>query len=177
MKLDPTGDDKISRLDFLAMHGQRLIDNGYEIVPIKVGGKAPGFAGWEKSRASREQLTEWLDSGHKNAGVGILTKNTPAIDIDCRNEKLAAIMEKYCREKLGLKLMRIGLWPKRLLNHVALPCLRFSLLLVRAIHLQLLQGGRTLPKILVVAASNAVSAPQGIADGMRLVRRQRKRRL
>lgn len=110
----PVESDELKRFDYLAQHGQKLIDNGYHIVPIRFGGKAPGFDGWEKSRASRDQLTEWLEGGHKTAGVGILTKNTPAVDIDCRNEKLAEIMEAYCREKLGVKLMRIGLWPKRL---------------------------------------------------------------
>lgn len=110
----PVESDELKRYDYLAQHGQRLLDNGYHIVPIRVGGKAPGFDGWEKSRATRDQLKEWLENGHKHAGVGILTKNTPAIDIDVRDAKVADLMEAYVRKHLGGKLVRFGLAPKRL---------------------------------------------------------------
>lgn len=106
--------DVIRKYDFLAQHGEQLLANGYHIVPIRVGGKAPGFDGWEKSRATKDQLTEWLQNGHRNAGVGILTKNTPAVDIDVRDEELALKLEEYVRKHLGGKLMRIGKSPKRL---------------------------------------------------------------
>lgn len=109
-----TGDDHVVRHDYLSQHGEKLLDNGYHIVPIKVGGKAPGYDGWEKSRRTRGQLKEWLENGHKNAGVGILTKETPAVDIDIRDEEVAELMETWVRENLGGTLMRIGKAPKRL---------------------------------------------------------------
>lgn len=110
----PVESDELKQYDFLSRYGQRLLDNGYHIVPIRVGGKAPGFDGWEKSRATKDQLKEWLESGHRHAGVGILTKNTPAIDIDIRDERVATLMDNYVRKHLGGKLVRIGKAPKRL---------------------------------------------------------------
>ena len=57
----------------LAHLGSRLIDNGYSIVPIAVGKKAPGFDGWSKVRSTKPQLDEWITSGHRQSGAGILT--------------------------------------------------------------------------------------------------------
>lgn len=110
----PVESDELKRYDYLFQHGQRLLDNGYHIVPIRVGGKSPGFDGWEKSRATKDQLKEWLENGYRKSGVGILTKNTPAIDIDVRDEAVALKMEAYVREHFGGTLMRIGMAPKRL---------------------------------------------------------------
>src|SRR5690606_14313951 len=100
---------------FLAQHGATLLDNGYHVVPIRTGSKAPGFDGWEKSRATREQLKEWLEHGHKWSGVGILTKNTPAVDLDIRDEEIAQEMEHWIKENIGLAPVRVGQQPKRLL--------------------------------------------------------------
>lgn len=114
MSRDPVNGDKLKHYDFLAQHGSKLLDNGYHIVPIRPGKKAPGFDGWEKSRATKDQLKQWLDGGHKHSGVGIMAKDTPAIDIDVRDEKVALLMEEYVREKMGGTLIRIGQFPKRL---------------------------------------------------------------
>lgn len=99
---------------YLALHGKTLLDNGYHVVPIKVGGKAPGFDGWEKSKATSAQLEEWLKHGHRWAGVGIVTKNNPAIDIDVRDADVADAMEAWVREHIGNAPKRIGQAPKRL---------------------------------------------------------------
>lgn len=109
------GDDRLdTKSGYLAQFGERLLENGYHVVPIKVGGKAPGFDGWEKSRATKAQLKEWVEHGHRWAGVGILTKNTPAIDIDIRDERVALLMDQWVRDHLGGTLVRIGQAPKRL---------------------------------------------------------------
>lgn len=99
----------------LAYLGSRLIDNGYSIVPIAVGKKAPGFDNWSKSRSSKPQLAEWIESGHRNSGVGILTKHTPAVDLDIRDEKIALEAEMKAREIFGDAPLRIGMPPKRLM--------------------------------------------------------------
>lgn len=101
--------------NFLAKHGEALIDQGYTVVPIQPGKKAPGFDGWQKAKASKDQLRAWLGEGFKNAGVGILTKYTCAIDIDCRDEAAALKFEKWCLENIGPAPVRIGMPPKRLL--------------------------------------------------------------
>ena len=62
---------------YLKSHGEKLIDNGYNIVPIEPGKKAPGFDGWQKTRASQVQLNKWLESGREHHGVGIITAHTP----------------------------------------------------------------------------------------------------
>lgn len=114
MTARPIESDKLTRNDYLAQHGAKLLDNGYQIVPIRPGGKSPDFDGWAKAKASKEQLKEWLDGGHKNAGVGILTKFTPAVDLDIRDPEVAALMVKYVQEVMGGKLLRVGQAPKAL---------------------------------------------------------------
>jgi hypothetical protein len=99
----------------LAYLGSRLIDNAYEIVPIAVGKKAPGFDNWSKARSNKPQLAEWIESGHRNSGVGILTKRTPAVDLDIRDEKVALEAEEKARKIFGDAPLRIGMPPKRLL--------------------------------------------------------------
>lgn len=99
----------------LANLGSRLIDNGYSIIPIAVGKKAPGFDNWSKARSTKPQLEEWITSGHRHSGAGILTKHTPAVDIDVRDEKIALEAEAKAREIFGDAPLRIGMAPKRLL--------------------------------------------------------------
>lgn len=100
---------------YLALHGKTLLAQGYTVVPIQQGKKAPGFDGWQKSKATTAQLASWLEDGYKRSGVGILTKYTPGVDIDVRDEKVALEMETWCREHLGDAPLRIGEAPKRLL--------------------------------------------------------------
>jgi hypothetical protein len=101
--------------DYLAQHGETLIDNGYSIVPIQRGKKAPGFDGWQKSRSTKAQLNEWLEYGHKNSGVGIITKHTPAIDIDVLDDDVVKKLSAWIETNLSDEApVRIGKAPKRL---------------------------------------------------------------
>lgn len=100
---------------FLAEHGQALIDNGYNIVPIWPGKKAPGFDGWQKIVSTKPQLKDWLASGHKDSGVGILTRTTPAIDIDVRDSEAAQRIENFICETINWAPTRVGKAPKRLM--------------------------------------------------------------
>jgi len=99
----------------LAYLGSRLIDNGYSIVPIAVGKKAPGFDNWSKARSTKPQLDEWITSGHRQSGAGILTKHTPAVDIDVLNEEVAREAVAKALEIFGEAPLRIGRAPKCLL--------------------------------------------------------------
>ena len=107
--------EEITRRDFLAQHGFALIDQGYTVVPIQPGKKAPGYDGWQKAKPSKAQIHEWLTNGFKNAGVGIMTRYTCAIDIDCPDEKSALHFERRALKLLGVAPVRIGKAPKRLL--------------------------------------------------------------
>lgn len=109
-----TSDSRIVR-DYLARHGDTLIDQGYSVVPIQQGKKAPGFDGWQKSKSTKSQVKDWLNDGFKNAGVGILTKVTCAIDIDCLDSTTALKFERWCLNEIGDAPVRIGKAPKRLL--------------------------------------------------------------
>jgi len=107
--------EEFIKRDFLQQHGVDLINQGYEVVPIQQGKKAPGFDGWQKAKSTVGQVKDWLEGGFKNAGVGILTKFTCAIDIDCRDEEAALFFERWCIENIGKAPVRIGQAPKRLL--------------------------------------------------------------
>lgn len=104
--------DRPENTGYLAKHGATLLDNGYTIVPIRPGKKAPGFDGWQNAKATKDQLREWVQHGHRMSGVGILTKNTPAIDIDVRDDDVAAKLSDYVRKKMGGTLFRVGRAPK-----------------------------------------------------------------
>lgn len=100
---------------FLAEHGAALIEHGYDIIPIKRGTKFPGFDGWEKTLADKALLKTWLANGHAKDGVGILTRNTPGVDIDVRDEVVAKAMEDWIIAHYDFAPVRIGMAPKRLL--------------------------------------------------------------
>lgn len=112
---DSDSDDTVIVRDYLARHGDKLIEMGYSVIPIQQGKKSPGFDGWQKSKATRGQIKDWLDGGFAMAGVGILTKWTCAIDIDCLDEPTALKFEDWCKSWIGFAPVRVGKAPKRLL--------------------------------------------------------------
>lgn len=101
--------------DYLEKHGLALIEAGYNIVPIDVGQKAPRYSGWQHTKADKAQYNTWLGEGRGRYGVGILTKNTPAVDIDVMDERIADIVEGWFTEAMGGAPTRVGQAPKRLL--------------------------------------------------------------
>src|SRR5690349_10846237 len=97
---------------YLSKFGPKALANGYEIIPIKPGTKRPPFDGWEDIRCSKKQLARWIDNGRGKHGVGILTRLTPLVDIDCRDKKIVAKMIAFTEELLGETLLRVGQAPK-----------------------------------------------------------------
>ncbi len=110
---------------YLAKQGAKLIDHGYRIVPIKRGSKAPPFDKWSEVRADKKLLRSWLDGsasvtrkGEKfkydgsRDGVGILTAETPLVDIDVRDAFLSARMVAFVNETVGVAPVRVGMAPK-----------------------------------------------------------------
>jgi P4 family phage/plasmid primase-like protien len=83
-------------------------------------GKAPGRRGphgwagypWQQETCSAADV-ERMERDHAN--VGLAAASFPALDIDCTDEGLAAIVEKVALEVLGQAPQRIGRFPKRLL--------------------------------------------------------------
>ena len=102
--------------NYLRDYGPRLIDNGYNIVPIKRGTKAPkGIAGWTEIKADLNQLGKWASKGF--VGVGVLCKNNPAVDIDVLDREVSSQMESIVRKMFPqyTLLSRVGKAPKTLL--------------------------------------------------------------
>lgn len=96
--------------------GKPLINNGYNIVPIMRGEKRPFLDGWQNIKADASELRAWLDDDKGKCGVGIITANTPAVDIDCLDDDLAAEMLAWIADEYGVsEPLRYGKRPKALL--------------------------------------------------------------
>lgn len=96
--------------------GDALVKNGYHIVPIMRGEKRPFLDGWQNIRADKGELRRWLDDGKADCGVGIITAHTPAVDIDCLDDDVAAEMLAWIEEEYGVsEPLRYGKRPKALL--------------------------------------------------------------
>jgi len=102
--------------NYLREYGPRLIANGYRVIPIRRGCKAPiGITGWTNIQADLNQLGQWASAGFE--GVGVLTKNNPGVDIDILDEAVSATMIEKVRNKYPGGLERIGKSPKTLIAY------------------------------------------------------------
>lgn len=105
---------------YLARYGGRLIDAGYQVIPIRRGSKAPpgDLDGWQKLRATKKDVKAWTEgpnAPYARAGLGLLTRKTPAVDLDLLDEAASLHMQRFVEENYGFAPVRIGLAPKRLL--------------------------------------------------------------
>lgn len=100
---------------YLAKYGERLIAAGYKIIPIVRGSKRPPFDGWEKANSTPKLLRSWVEGDYSRAGLGILTKKTPAVDIDILDEAASEHMMAWVEENIGRAPVRVGMAPKRLM--------------------------------------------------------------
>lgn len=105
--------------DYLAKYGTRLVENGYNIVPILRGSKAPGLdrpaRGWSRVVATVERVQRWIDQGYGSNGIGIIAANTPGVDVDCQDHEVTGLMRTFIADLLGETIERVGLAPKTLL--------------------------------------------------------------
>lgn len=122
-------------MNFMSEHGERLIDNGYSILPIMPGSKSPGsysrmesnrgwrpYRDWTRhcTRGTRQfEIELWKD--WPDSGIGIACGSVVGIDIDIvQDVEVAKQVEALAREMLGdTPCLRIGLAPKRLLVYRA----------------------------------------------------------
>jgi P4 family phage/plasmid primase-like protien len=120
------------------MHASQLYMKGYKelvsVIPPEANlspqskikpdsrGKAPGRRGphgwagypWQGAPCT-EADAERMDRDHAN--IGLAATSFPALDIDCTDEGLAAIVERLALKVLGQAPQRIGRFPKRLLMY------------------------------------------------------------
>jgi putative DNA primase/helicase len=103
---------------YFAQHAVRLADYGYDVIPIsrhedptyKDAGKQPAQRkGWQQG-CPRERWRSYA-----SCGVGILTKRTPALDIDVLDPELAESIQAIADRVLGDAPIRIGRAPKQLM--------------------------------------------------------------
>jgi hypothetical protein len=111
---------------FMADYGERLLDNGYSVIPIMPGSKVPGqFRGGEWSpypdwsrHCDRPTKPFEVDIWRRwpGCGIGIATGAVVGIDIDILEGALAIQLAELATSMLGdTPCLRIGRAPKRLL--------------------------------------------------------------
>ncbi len=96
---------------YMALHGSKLLAQGYLPIPIRNGSKRPYGEAWQKRRMTPDDIYR-----EGEFGVGILTGQgeypLAAIDIDVKHPALAAVLTKWCRDNLPATAERIGDAPK-----------------------------------------------------------------
>lgn len=98
---------------FLADKGQSVLRNGFNVIPIRPGEKAPSVSGWEKVQTTEAQLNNWLSNGRANHGLGIPTKYTPFVDIDTFDRGCLRHLIDLIVIHIGFAPCRVGNAPKR----------------------------------------------------------------
>ena len=99
---------------YLKTHGSQLLMAGYRIIPIRSGHKAPAISAWQNCHADQEMLDQWINE-HPGAGVGVITEDTPAVDIDCYDKEISYKCIKWLENNVGAAPVRVGRRPKALL--------------------------------------------------------------
>ena len=97
-----------------ATAAERLLDNGYEPLPIVPGQKRPPIDAWTTLTVDVAAVTAWTRQ-YPRYGVGLRTGRLVGLDIDILDPDLAHLAERLAVEHFGDTLVRVGLWPKRLL--------------------------------------------------------------
>ena len=93
----------------------RLRKAGY--APVPVAGKRPVAEAWQKGMApTAEDILAWQRRWPHATSTGILTRTTPALDIDILDPDAAEAVEGLARRRFsddGTFMVRFGLRPKR----------------------------------------------------------------
>lgn len=107
-----------TRFHYFREHAAKLVENGYEIIPVVAGGKKPAQGNeWQlKAVTSLDGVIERTPTfGH--CSIGILARSTPALDFDIPDPRLAEHMLAFMRKRFGemLLIVRYGHRPKFLI--------------------------------------------------------------
>ncbi len=91
---------------------KRLLRAGY--FPIPTNGKKPPIAGWTGVVATDAAIDSWFSEFPEALNTGVLTRTTPAIDIDVYDPDVAADIEAALWDMIGTRtIVRFGQPPKR----------------------------------------------------------------
>jgi len=83
--------------------------------PLPCNGKAPPIPGWQDILATPKIIDGWNDKYPEANNTGILTRDTPAIDLDILDEEIVEELEVLAEDMLGKTAGRTGRAPKRAL--------------------------------------------------------------
>jgi len=95
----------------LDQYGHRLVERGYNIIPILPGKKRPPGDDWQKIQSTPELVTSWIET-MPQFGIGVLGSTTCAVDIDCRDKAVNNKLLHWLKNNVGLAAIRIGENPK-----------------------------------------------------------------
>jgi hypothetical protein len=98
-------------LDKITAYRKRLLVAGYW--PVPVNGKKVLLDDWVNARATPCIIDTWAVTRADHLSTGILTGNTPFVDIDVTVEEVAEEIEALFEAELENSAVRIGLPPKR----------------------------------------------------------------
>lgn len=91
-----------------------LIRNGFQIVPIRPGGKAPAVAAWTSRDFDAEDFAKIGECGI-GIKLGIGSHPLCAIDIDCSHPELAQWAIDVCEQRFSGGLIRLGNAPRAII--------------------------------------------------------------
>ena len=91
---------------------KRLLQAGY--LPIPTEGKKPSIPGWQTLVATEGDIDGWFHQYPAPFNTGILTRTTPAVDIDVYDPDVAQAIETTLWDLIGTRgMVRFGEAPKR----------------------------------------------------------------
>lgn len=93
---------------------ERLLDNGYEPLPIIPGQKRPAPSRWSSVAIDMPRIEDWARR-YPDHGVGLRTGQLVGLDIDDLDADRAHAAQSLAEKRFGHTLVRVGQWPKRLL--------------------------------------------------------------
>jgi AAA domain/Bifunctional DNA primase/polymerase, N-terminal len=93
------------------VYRRRLLAHGY--LPLPVNGKAPPIPGWQDIAPTDDIINNWEHKYPDATNTGILTRNTPAIDIDVLDSAVADELQHIAERTIGTSAVRTGQAPKR----------------------------------------------------------------
>ena len=93
----------------------KLLDAGYEVLPVLPNQKRPDIARWSTINFKDPKTVDQYIRQCPNYSVGVKTGDVVVIDIDCPREDIAIEFQNRCFSVLGEAPVRIGKAPKRAL--------------------------------------------------------------
>lgn len=97
---------------YLKKYGLAVVENGYDICFIRPGEKRPFGKEWESVKHGPKRIKAAIENGRGGYGIGVKTRMTPMVDIDCYDEDLVDHMIEVAQDLCGETLQRVGLAPK-----------------------------------------------------------------